>query len=213
MDDALKKVGELEVRVVKLESELAISKNANAVLKKEIVKCEKKRRQDNQYDRLENVEISGIPASVEPADLENAVIAVAKEIGVVFSAHDVSACHRLPGDATIVRFPSRRHADALFRNARKLKGLDLSVQLGRDHPAVYINPNLCPEFRSMRWKAKRLKDEGLVAFYGTSRRGVYVLKEQGGDKHFVDVDSDLDEFLGDKKLNEVLYPDADAVGV
>ena len=64
VNDALKKVSDLEVRVEKLESELAVSKNVNVLLKKEVVKCEKKRRQDNQYTRLENVEISGIPASV-----------------------------------------------------------------------------------------------------------------------------------------------------
>ena len=73
------------MRVEKLEGELAVSKNANILLKKKVVRCEKKRRQDNQYTRLENVEISGISASVESPELEKTVIAVAKEIGVVFS--------------------------------------------------------------------------------------------------------------------------------
>ena len=200
----------MEARVEKLEGELAVSKNANDLLKKEVVRCEKKRRQDNQYTRLENVEISGIPASVEPADLEKTVIAVAKEIGVVFSSSDVSACHRLPRDGTIIRFPSRKYADALFANARKLKNIDLTAQLGAGHPPIYVNPNLCPELRGMRWKAKRMKEEGLVFSFGTSRRGVYVQGTDGGAKVNVDVDSDFDEFLGEKSLHEVLYPEIDA---
>ena len=161
VDDALNRVVVLEGRVEKMESELAVSKNANSLLKKEVTRCEKKRRQDNQYTRLENIEISGIPASIALPDLEKTVIAVAKEIGVTFSSSDVSACHRLPKDGTIVRFPSRRHADALFANAKKLKNKDLSALLGAGHPPVYINANLCPEFRSMRWKAKRIKERAL----------------------------------------------------
>ena len=132
---------------------------------------------------------------------------MAKEIGVVFSSRDVSACHRLPSDSTIIRFPSRKHADALFANAKKRKNKDLSAHLGAGHSPVYVNANLSPEFRAMRWKAKRIKEEGLVSFFGTSRRGVFVQRTQGGDKTFVYVDSDFDEFLEDKSLNEVLYPE------
>ena len=204
---ALKKILDLEARVDKLEGELAVSKNANSLLKKEVTTCERKRRQDNQYTRLENVEISGIPASVGLPDLEKTVIAVAKEIGGVLSPRDISACHRLPCDGTIVRFPSRKNADALFKNARNLKNKDLSAHLGPAHPPVYINPNFCPEFRSMRWKAKRLKEEGLVFAFGTSRRGVFVQKAGGGEKIPVELDADFEPFLDDKPLHEVLYPE------
>ena len=120
---------------------------------------------------------------------------------------DISACHRLPRDGTIVRFKSRKHADALFAKARNLKNKDLSTLLGPAHPPVYINPNFCPEFRSMRWKAKRLKEEGLVFAFGTSRRGVYVQGADGGEKVAVELDADFDPFLDGKPLHEVLYSD------
>ena len=62
----------------------------------------------------------------------------------------------------------------------------------------------------MRWKAKRLKEESLVAFYGTSRRGVYVKKEAEGEKVFVDVDADFDDYLGERTLQDILYPPENA---
>lgn len=209
VSDALSKVKTLEDRIVKLEGELSVAKNANVLLKKEVVNGERKRRHDNQYTRLENVEVAGIPATIQTDALEETVISVAKEIGVELAPSDVSACHRLKGDSTIIRFVSRKHADALFSNAKKLKGKNLSAILGEGHSPVYINANLCPEFRSMRWKAKRLKEAGLIASFGTNRRGVYVQKTEGADKKSVDVDSDLDPFLGDKSLQDILHPSND----
>ena len=204
---ALKTVGELEKRVEKLEGELEVSKTANTLLKKQLSSTERKRRQDNQYTRLENVEISGIPATVEPSDLKKTVVAVAKEIGVNISPRDISACHRLPRDGTIVRFLSRKHVDELFQNAKKLKNRDLSAHLGAGHSAVYVNTNLCPEFRGMRWKAKRMKEAGLVAAFGTTRRGVFVQEDVDGKKVPVEMDEDFEQFLGEKSLHEVLYPE------
>ena len=142
-----------------------------------------------------------------PPDLENAVIAVANEIGVKLSSSNFSACHRLPRDVTIVRFTSRKNKDPLFKNGRKLNDKDLSAHLGPNHQPVFINPNLSPEFRAMRWKAKRMKEAGLVFAFGVSRRGAFVQASEGAEKVAVEMDSDFDQFLGDKSLHEVLYTD------
>ena len=89
--EALTKIDGLEKRVKELEGALVVSQNANSLLKDELSKCERKRRQDNQYTRLENIEISGIPPSVEPTGLENAIITLANEIVVKLSSCDFSA--------------------------------------------------------------------------------------------------------------------------
>ena len=99
--EALSKIDGLEKRVKELEGALVVSQNANSLLKDELSKCERKRRQDNQYTRLKNVEISGIPPFVKPPDLENAVIAVAKRL--------VLSCHRAisqPAIACLETVPS-----------------------------------------------------------------------------------------------------------
>ena len=154
----LEKLKALDKRVVALEGELSVSKNAHLLLKEEIGQLERKVLADNQYRRLENLEISGIPSKSNDSELEDIVIAIANEIEVEVESSDISACHRLKGDRgdVIVRFVNRKAADSMFCNAPKLKGLDLSTLLGPNHAPVYINPNLL--------------DSGLTGAASTSRR-------------------------------------------
>ena len=197
----LESLGKLEKRVEALEGDLAVTKQCNSVLKKEISRLGRLRLRDNQYGRLENLEISGIPTvDGEESDLEEKVIAVAREAGVTLTPSDISACHRLKNASiSIVRFVNRKHADKLWANSSNLKGKDMSAILGADHPKVYINPNLSPELRSMRWKARKFKEAGLVEFYGANRQGVYVQKTKGGEKVPVELDEDLAVFLEEGK--------------
>ena len=206
----LTKLEALDKRVVALEGELSVSKNANSLLKEEISRLERKVLADNQYGRLENIEIAGIPPKSNDSELEDIVVAIANEINVEVEPSDISACHHLGGERgdVIVRFVNRKAADSMFRSAPMLKGLDLSTLLGADHAPVYINPNLCPELKSMRWKARKMKDAGFVARFGTNRRGVYVQKEERGAKTQIFVDGDLTEFLNGTPLSSVLHPPA-----
>ena len=58
----------------------------------------------------------------------------------------------------------------------------------------------------MRWKTKKLKEAGLIAFYGTSRRGPYIQRETKGNKYHVFVDSDLSQFLAEgQALDDILH--------
>ena len=194
----LERLSATEDRLVKVESELAIVKNTNHFLKNEISRVQTQQLKDNQYGRLENVEVSGIPADVQKDDLENKVISIGAAIDVTLAPSDISACHRLGNStSTIVRFLNRKKADALFSNARKLKDLDLSGVLGGAHAPVYINPNLCPALKAMWAKAKRVKEAGFIAFYGSNRRGVFVKKsgEKDARQYPVFVDEDFLQFL------------------
>jgi len=205
----LQKITGLEKRVEQLEGEVSLLKNANRLLAKDKSSIERKVLQDNQYHRLENIEISGIPKNVIDYELIDTVIGIAADIEVELAPADISACHRLgKGDKSrgdvIVRFVNRQAADHMFANAKRLKGLDLSDLLGPNHPHVYVNANLSPELKAMRWKTKKMKEAGLIARFGTTRRGVYIQTEDRGAKTFVFADEDLESFLAGKPLSDVL---------
>ena len=69
--------------------------------------------------------------------------------------------------------------------------------LGGEQAPVYINPNLCPPLKAIWAKAKRIKEAGYIAFYGSNRRRVYVKKSRDNDaqQYPVFVDSDFVQFL------------------
>ena len=90
----LTKLEALDKRVVALEGELSVSKNANSLLKQEISRLERKVLADNQYGRLENIEIAGISPKSNDSELEDIVVAIANEINVEVEPSDISACHR-----------------------------------------------------------------------------------------------------------------------
>ena len=212
IQEKLEHIPILEARVTALEASLAVSQNTSSLLKTELIKEKKSNLQRSQYGRLENVEISGIPASIKDDDLEQTVVSIAEKIGVKIKKRDIAACHRLRGERkdTIVRFPNRKFVDSLFANAAQLKGKDLSETLGANHPPVYINSSLTPELKRMRWVAKRMKIAGLVERYGTNRRGVYVQAAAEGERYHIFVDSDLDGFLDGVSLHTVLYGEESA---
>ena len=64
---------ELKTDFRKLESDLAISRNVNDKLTKQLILVERKCWANEQYSRRECLEISGIPESIQDDDLEDCV--------------------------------------------------------------------------------------------------------------------------------------------
>ena len=80
-----------------------------------------------QYIRRNNVEICGIPETVDSKNLERTVMKIADIIGVKVEERDIEACHRLVKrkndrgpKRTIVRFVNRKYCDLLHRNKKRL---------------------------------------------------------------------------------------------
>ena len=78
------------------------------------------------YSRRENIEIYGIPDSVNNKNLEKTVVQILNSIGVKISSYKITACHRLKKEKNsrysnvIVRFMNRKDAYKAIRNSYKL---------------------------------------------------------------------------------------------
>ena len=81
INDELK---ELKTDFRKLESDLAISRNANDKFTKQLILVKRKCWASKQYYRQECLEISGIPKSIRDDDLQDCVLKIFNE-----------CCHRL----------------------------------------------------------------------------------------------------------------------
>ena len=149
-----------------------------------------------QYSRRENIEIHNIPQTVADDKLEETCLKVLDEIGCgKIKSYRVMACHRLKNrDKTVIRFITRKHADAALHNRGKLKSIDMKkCGLPAKH-RLYINESLCRPLEYLHYitrcafKLKKIFDFNLW-------KGRLTLQmEEGGENFIISHIEDLIEF-------------------
>ena len=153
----------------KLNSELLIVRNVNQNLQNRIINLEKQQSKSEQYNRRNNVEISGISNEVSDQNLEQTVIGICKDSGIEVNPLDIEGCHRLPlgRNATnitkrvIVKFVNRKHSEAMLQRKKDIN----------QKSKVFVSHSLCPYYRFLWGKCKELQRKGCI----TSRRRYYVV--------------------------------------
>lgn len=139
----------------------------------------------NQYGRRNNVELAGIPESVDSGGLEDKVIEVLAEIDVNVNHSDIEACHRLGRvdskrgpRRTIVRFVNRKKCDSIMANKRNLAKIDgKKLKLGNNK--IYANYSLCPMYRALWWNCKKLHAAGRIHSFWVSGGTVKMAVREG----------------------------------
>ena len=132
----------------------------SSVKKSEFIEVERDVVDLQQYIRRNNIEISGIPNSVEK--LEEKVISIGKAVNINIKQTDIEACHRLKqkdGEEgpkkTIVRFVNRKLCERLLSASKKFKQHSVYSKAGLKN-VIYINNNLCGYNKFLWGKTKYL---------------------------------------------------------
>ena len=130
--DQISKLSENVDRLVtineKSNSELLIFRNVNQNLQKRIINPEEQQSKSEQYNRRNNVEISGISNEISDQNLEQTVIGICKDSGIDINLLDIEGCHRLPlgRNATsttkqvIMRYMKRKHSKAMLQRKKDI---------------------------------------------------------------------------------------------
>lgn len=162
IDDVMKKMMEQDKLLKECYTKIDTFENEIADLKKKNCELESRLIDTEQYSRVNNVEIQGIPQSASE-DVHEIVKSVGAALEVPITETDIDVCHRLgkPTDgrtpAIIVRFSRRVVKEELLRR-RKIKR-DFSTRhlnLPTDIP-IYINEALCPARRRVFAAAREAK--------------------------------------------------------
>ena len=144
----------------KLNSDLLIARNVNQNLQNRIINLEKQQSKSEQYNRRNNVEISGISNEVSDRNLEQTVIGICKDSGIEVNPLDIEGCHRLPlgRNATnttkrvIVKFVNRKHSEAMLQRKKDIN----------QKSKVFVSHSLCPYYRFLWGKCKELQRKGRI---------------------------------------------------
>ena len=145
------------------------------------------------YSRQENLEISGIPESVPDRNLEATAMSLLRKVGVECNSDEIVDCHRLKNKKNvIIRFVNRKYALQALAKSKNLRGNTDDIL---PNSTIYLNRNLTPEYKTLRWQAKKMKGKGFIYDFGINKRGVYIKKEASGERKQIDIAEDLHEYL------------------
>lgn len=169
----------------------------NSVMKLKLMNLE-------QRSRIDNVELSGVPAS-KNEDVFQIVIRLAEIIGFPLTAGDILFAHRVPTYVPdcppniVAHLRDRRlRADFIkkYKEYSKAKGntspgvKDLFPQMSNTS-RVFLNEHLCPEMKKVLTKTKAIaKKEGYKYVWVDDGR-VKVRKAQGGPALIIRTETDL----------------------
>ena len=155
-----------EVIVQNLHNECNRLNNVVSKMSLKIVDLESKCNSLEQYGRRNNLEISGIPDSVDQTDLEDKVVEIFDKIGVDLSNDEIEACHRIGkskdnSKTTIIHLVNRKKCKSALFNRKKLRNIDTS-SINLPNAQIYINENLSPANQALAFYGRKLKRAGLI---------------------------------------------------
>ena len=184
MDNIKSEFDSLSARVVKLESDLTLSRNTSTLLRKQVTDLERKCAANEQYSRRECLEISGIPESVSDHELEDTVLKIFSETGVTVEPENVEACHRLKSKGkpkkVIIKLSRRKDVHRVIKNKHNLKKVKPSSVGLPSSCRIYINESLCKYYKFLWYKCRLLLSRNCIdSFWVTN--GSLRIKSVDGD--------------------------------
>ena len=101
----------------------------------------------------------GIPRQVDDKHLEAKVLSIFQKVGCTIAPEFIDDCHRLGknNDRVIVKFTRRKDCKQVLQVKKDLKDLtadDLDLPQGTK---IFVNQSLCPYYRILWSKTKRLQ--------------------------------------------------------
>ena len=102
LDKEILNLKDIPIKELQLENQRLRKKVSD--LQKKIYSAEENINSLEQYGRKNNIEITGIPESIENEKLEETVVEVLNKIDLNVSNNDIEACHRLGNCVILVIF-------------------------------------------------------------------------------------------------------------
>ena len=131
-----------------------------------------------QYSRINNIEVSGIPDLVEGNWWEEKIISVFTIIGINVKSNDIEACCRIgksqnSSKKTIICFNNRKFAKQAVYKRKKLKSIDKSTLAVTND--VFIKENLTLVYSRIAYDCRKLKRQNLISKTYTTNGMVHLI--------------------------------------
>ncbi|XP_065204066.1 uncharacterized protein LOC135834156 [Planococcus citri] len=170
------KVADFTERMSKVE-------NDNKEIKKNYEKLQDQLNDLNQYSRIENIIINGIPQN-EDENIRALVMLVAEKLNVTLYEYDISTAHRLPckpdkTPAIIARLNNRDKKSEMITNSRILRINCKDLNLASPAP-IFVNEHLTSRNMAIHRQALHLKKLKIITRVHVKEGKVLIQEEDNG---------------------------------
>ena len=181
-DHLLEEVQHIRGTFKHMESELSVVKNVSHLLSKRFVDMERQCWANAQYSRRKCLELVGIRQSVKYDDHEKVVSKIVNKVGISSTEREMQAVHRIGKEGrTIIKFSNRKNCQALLKVKCDLNNLTMKDFGFEKNNKIYVNKVLCPYYRVLWAKSKRLHHlQKMFSFYVSN--GSIKIKMKENDK-------------------------------
>lgn len=193
-DGLQKELKDLKKLFSNTTAELKSLRDENKVLREGLATCasrvkylEEENSKQQQWVRLQNLEITGIPEHKDE-NTEDIVLNVSQHIGVNIQSTDIEFAHRIqPRRATsasrarpiIVRLKQRTVKDKIMAAARKHRNISArDIGLGVESQKIYINEHLTKDNKMLLTSCKQKAKELNYKYIWTKNCRVFVRKNE-----------------------------------
>lgn len=207
-DSVLKKLAQQEAQTQELKNHVTSLQEALCQKDAEIDNLRLRLRDQEQYSRNKNIEISGVKET-PGENLEEILDNLARFMNVQdYSPQDVDIMHRVPSrkkneayPKIIVQFKNRTRRNAWLKNKRH--GVTSGNLIGgQDSTKVYVNEHLTMEFKELLYKAKQAgKPHGYNIVWFNS--GKVLAKKEYTDTKLIRIHSEEDFYKFSQEAKNV----------
>jgi archaellum component FlaC len=210
-EDLKKEISDLKKLLKSTSLEVKSLKDENKRLKEDVTACsaritelELENRKQQQWQRLQNLELVNIPENREE-NLLNIVVKTVNHVGAAIQPIDIEFAHRVqPRRAVsasrarpiIVRFKQRSVKDRVIAAARKQRNMSTrDIGFGGDESRIYINEHLIKENKMLLGSCRQKARDSGYKYVWTKNCRIYVRKNDTSTPFPIDSLSDLEKIL------------------
>lgn len=202
-DDVMKQMASNNAELKALREENQVLRNNVHNVETRLHRLEIEQVRQDQWVRLQNIEISGLPENKEEQTVD-LVLKIAEHVGVPTKREDIEFAHRvqtqqhnnsnLPRNI-VARLKQRSTKDAIVAAARKLRGInlhDLGLQTVASHKSkVYVNEHLTKYNKNLLKQCKLRANELSYKYIWTKNCRIYLRRVDGSQHILVLTEEDL----------------------
>ena len=143
------------------------------------------------------MEIVGIPISVSHDSLEDKVLEIFDSLGCKVQKDNIEACHRLSStnDRTIIKFSKRKDCQQVLSVKKDLKNLNMEDLELPSSTRIFVNQSLCPYYRILWSKSKKLHSLGKIHIFFVSNSGIKVKINENSQPLSITHESDFEKYF------------------